>query len=146
MKHSCGLYVNKRLFCPLLTLFFFFLSFASFFEQWSPTHVCFFSFLSWTVLFLQISPFGGYSEVQPCFINFIPYSAVDLSPPFTSVLMMLVFKEVSLHISTTFSFSHTNTFSFTLPSPCSLLQVFSPICFNQPSHYDIGEWSEFFPG
>ena len=145
MKRSCSLYANKRLFYSLLSLFFFF-SFTGFFEQWSPTHLCFFSFSSWIVLSLQISQFGGYSEVHPCFINFIPYPVADPSPPFTSVLMMLIFKEVFLHISTTFSFSHTNTFSVTLPSsPCSLLQVFSPICSDQPSHYDTSERSKFFP-
>ena len=143
MKHSCNLYANKGLFCLLLS--FFFLSFAGFFEQWSPTYVCFFSFSSWIMLSLQISQFGGISEVQPCFIYFIPYLVADPSPPFTSVLMMLVFKEVSLHISTTFSFSHTNTFSVTLLSLCSLLQVFSPICSNQLSHYNTSERSEFFP-
>ena len=79
----------------------------------------FFFFLPWTVLSLRISQFSSYFEVQPYFINFIPYPVADPSPPFTSVLMMLVFKGDSLHIPTTLSLSNTNTFSISLSSPCS---------------------------
>ena len=61
------------------------------------------------------------------FINFIPYLAADLSPPFTSILMMLVFKGDSLHIPTTFSISNTNTFSISLSSPCSPSQTLSSV-------------------
>ena len=129
MKHSCGSYVNKRLPCPICLSFFF--SFTGFFEQWTLTYIYIYiyiyPFFFPTMLSLLISQFRSYSEVQPRFINFIPYLVADPSPPFTSVLMMLVFKGDSLHIPTTFSISNTNTFSISLSSPCSPSQTLSSV-------------------
>ena len=127
MKHSCGSYVNKRLPCPICLSFFF--SFTGFFEQWTLIYIyIYISFFFFpTMLSLLISQFRSYSEVQPRFINFIPYLVADPSPPFTSVLMMLVFKGDSLHIPTTFSISNTNTFSISLSSPCSPSQTLSSV-------------------
>ena len=127
MKHSCGSYVNKRLPCPICLSFFF--SFTGFFEQWTLTYIYIYiyPFFFPTMLSLLISQFRSYYEVQPHFINFIPYLVADPSPPFTSVLMMLVFKGDSLHIPTTFSISNTNTFSISLSSPCSHSQTLSSV-------------------
>ena len=62
------------------------------------------------------------------FINSIPYSMVDPSYPFVSVLMALVFKRNSLHIPNTniFSLSNTNTFSIPILHRVLPLKHFHP--------------------
>ena len=50
----------------------------------------------------------------------------DPLPPFTLILMMLIFKKVSLHISTTFSFSHTNNFSIPFLYRVPFFKYFHP--------------------
>ena len=80
-----------------------------------------------------------------CFINFIPYPMTDPSHPFMLVLMMLVFKRISLRIPNTLSPSTTNTFPFSLSSPCSPSQTLSSIYSDQLLHHDVGKRSKFFP-
>ena len=147
MKHSCDLYVNKRL-SYLLCLSFIF-SFVGFFEQWTLTctYVYIFFFCHEQCCLFEFPSLAVILKHSRRFINFIPHLMTDPSYPFVPVLTTLVFKRKFLHTpnTNTFSLSNTNTFFISLSSPCSPSHTFSSVYSDQPLHHDADERPKFFP-
>ena len=140
MKRSCGSYANKRLPCPFcLSFFFSFTGFFKFICIYFSCHeqCCRFEFLSLAAIL----------KCSRSFINSIPYPMAESSLHFVLVLMILVFKRSSLRIpnTNTLSPSNTNTFPFSLSSPCSPSQTLSSIYSDQLLHHDVDKRSKFFP-
>ena len=147
MKRSCGSYANKRLPCTFCLSFFF--SFVGFFEQWTPDYIYIYIYIFFfcheQCCLFEFSSLAVILKCSRCFINFIPYPMTDPSHPFMLVLMMLVFKRISLRIPNTLSPSNTNTFHISLSSPCSPSQTLSSVYSYQPPYHDASGRPKFFP-